>query len=101
MTKADINQIAADVAAQYGSQVAVAVAHVLSNMALPAIQPKTAVPVAAKAKPSSPALTKRHAAVIAGFKRRGITDPKLFTDIMSYRAWLAKGRQVRKGARSV
>jgi hypothetical protein len=57
---------------------------------------KTSKPTA-----SAPALTDRHKAVLAAFKRRGIKDPKLFTDIKPFKAWMAVGRIVRKGQKSV
>ena len=84
LTNDQINSIA--------QAVAVAVAHTLSNLLgqKAAVQPK-----------ASPQTSKRHAAIIAGFKRRGIAYPKLFTDIKSYQAWLAAGRQVKRNAKSV
>ena len=50
---------------------------------------------------ANPALAKRHASILAGFKRKGYKDAKLFTDIKPYKKWLEEGRQVRKGEKSV
>lgn len=42
-------------------------------------------------------------AIIAGFKARGITEAEIVPreNVFTYRAWQAKGRQVRKGEKSV
>ena len=50
---------------------------------------------------ANPLLAKRHAAILSGFKRKGYKDAKLFVDIKPYKTWLAEGRQVRKGEKSV
>ena len=59
-------------------------------------QIKTTKPTA-----SAPVLTNRHKAIIAAFKRKGIKDPQLFTDIKPFKGWMAVGRIVRKGQKSV
>ena len=78
--------------------------------ALAAALPQVLAAVSQKAAPvtsngngetTNPGLAKRHAAILAGFKRRGYKDAKLFVDIKPYRTWFAEGRQVRKGEKSV
>jgi hypothetical protein len=59
---------------------------------------------ASKAAPiSAPAdkLAQRHAAILAGFKRKGYKDAKLFTDIKPFKSWMAEGRIVKKGQKSI
>lgn len=46
---------------------------------------------------------KRDAAIVRGFKRKGLKDNeiKLRENVKPYKLWLAEGRQVRKGEKSV
>jgi hypothetical protein len=60
-----------------------------------------AAPVTDNGSTVNPQLAKRHASILAGFKRKGYKDAKLFTDIKPYKKWLEEGRQVRKGEKSV
>ena len=75
--------------------------------ALATQMPVASVPKAVKqtkvTKPtaSAPQLTDRHKSILAQFKRRGIKDPKLFTDIKPYGLWQKAGFQVRKDQKSV
>ncbi len=109
MTKDQINQIAAAVA----QATAVAVAHALTTMfsgqptpvqpkAAPKLSQVAAFPKKAAQSPkATPKMSKRHATIVATFKKRGIKDPKLFTDIKPYKLWLADGFQVKANQVSV
>jgi hypothetical protein len=72
--------------------------------------PKPAKVAKAKAKPVNGAdLAQKDAAIVAGFKRMGITDvilldrdhPEKPFNVKSYNAWLAEGRQVDKGQHGI
>lgn len=59
------------------------------------LKPKSP-PKAAPAK-----LSKRHATIVAKFKKAGIKDPKLFTDIKTFDLWSKDGFVVRKGQQGI
>ena len=88
---------------QMQAMIDAAVAKALATQMPVASQPKAVKQTVKTSKPtaSAPALTDRHKAILAQFKRRGIKDPKLFTDIKPFKAWMAVGRIVQKGQKSV
>ena len=94
---------------QLQAMIDAAVAKALAGQVSPQAQPKakTAKP---KAKPVNGAgLDQKDAAIVAGFKRQGITDVTLLDrgnpekpyNVRTYGGWLDQGRQVRKGSRGV
>jgi hypothetical protein len=85
---------------QMQAMIDAAVAKALATQMPVASQPK-AVKQDAKPTASAPQLTDRHKSILAQFKRRGIKDPKLFTDIKPYGLWQKAGFQVRKDQKSV
>ena len=85
---------------QMQAMIDAAVAKALATQMPVASQPK-AVKQDAKPTASAPVLTDRHKSILAQFKRRGIKDPKLFTDIKPFGLWMKDGRIVRKGQKSV
>ena len=68
---------------------------------LKALQTQGAAPKVASVSAPTDRLAQRHAAILAGFKRKGFKDAKLFTDIKPFKGWMAEGRQVRRGERSI
>ena len=88
---------------QMQAMIDAAVAKALATQMPVASQPKAVKQVIKTSKPtaSAPQLTDRHKSILAQFKRRGIKDPKLFTDIKPFGLWMKDDRIVRKGQKSV
>ena len=77
-------------------QLAALIANVVSQV----MQGQTAAPNAAPV--SAPdKLAQRHASILAGFKRKGFKDAKLFVDIKPFKSWMSEGRIVKKGQKSI
>jgi hypothetical protein len=77
-------------------QLAALIANVVSQV----MQGQTAAPKA-PAISAPDKLAQRHAAILRGFIKRGYKDAKLFTDIKPFKAWMAEGRIVKKGQKSI